>query len=82
VGNPRWDIAFWLPSLLLEGGPHPASVLPDGGHEAAVVSGFFAARAGLPPVAAAPTVRAFQLAQLRVALPWACSELGLPPPTG
>ena len=27
VGNPRWDLAFWLPSLAAEGGPAPASVM-------------------------------------------------------
>lgn len=45
---------------------------------AGFVAGFFAARAGLPPPAGSPTVRAFQLAQLEVALPWASGVLGLP----
>jgi hypothetical protein len=41
------------------------------------VAGFFAALAGLPPPEGAPRVRGFQLAQLEVALPWACRTLGL-----
>jgi hypothetical protein len=80
VGNGRFDIAFWLPSLRLEGGPDPWQVLPDAGALAVAVAGFFAARAGLPPPAGAPTVREFQLRQLEVALPWAARELGQAPP--
>ena len=80
VGNGRFDVAFWLPSLKLEGGPDPWEVLPDAGALAAGVAGFFAARAGRPPPAGAPTVREFQRAQAAVALPWAARELGLPPP--
>jgi hypothetical protein len=45
-GNGRFDVAFWLPSLRLEGGPDPWEVLPNTGALAAVVAGFFAARAG------------------------------------
>jgi hypothetical protein len=78
LGNPRFDIAFWLPSLENEGGPAPATIMPDAGALAAIVSGFFAARAGLPPPAGAPRVRAVQLQQLRSALPWAVHALGLP----
>ena len=80
LSNPRLDIAFWLPSLLLEGGPSPASVLPDAAPEAAVVAGFFASRCGLPVIPDAPAVREFQRRQLQVALPWACGELGIPEP--
>jgi hypothetical protein len=77
VGNGWFDVAFWLPSLRLEGGPEPGEVLPNAGALAAAVAGFFAARAGLPPPVGAPTVREFQLRQLEVALPWAAGELGL-----
>jgi aminoglycoside phosphotransferase (APT) family kinase protein len=80
VGNPAVDVAFWLPSLALEGGPEPdeiARVRPGAERLAGVVAGFFAATAGLPPPAGAPAVRAFQLAQLEVALPWAVRALGL-----
>jgi hypothetical protein len=82
VGNPMLDLAFWLPSLYVEGGPSPAEVLPDAGELTAVVSGFFAPLAGRPPPAGAPTVRPLQLAQLKVALPWAVDVLGLPPIDG
>jgi len=76
VGNPAFDVAFWLPSLALEHGPAPDGFEVD--ELAPVVAGFFAARAGLPPPEGAPRVRAFQRAQLEVALPWACRTLGLP----
>jgi len=79
VGNPRVDFAFWLASVSLEGGPSPAELMPDAGDLTAVVSGFFAPIAGLPPPDGAPKVRAVQLAQLEVALPWAVDVLGLPP---
>jgi len=77
VGNGLFDVAFWLPSLRLEGGPEPWEVLPHAGALAAAVAGFFASRAGLPPPIGAPTVREFQRRQLEVALPWAARELGL-----
>ena len=55
----RWStLAFWMPSLFAEGGPAPTEALPDAGELTAVVSGFFAPIAGLPPPAGAPTVRA------------------------
>jgi len=53
--------------------------MPDAGDLTAVVSGFFAPIAGLPPPAGAPKVRSVQLAQLQVALPWAVDVFGLPP---
>jgi hypothetical protein len=77
IGNAAFDVAFWLPSLKLEGGPDPEEVGSD--EFAVVVAGFFAAGAGLPSPEGAPLVRGFQRAQLGVALPWACSVLGLPP---
>jgi hypothetical protein len=79
VGNPRVDLAFWLPSLHFEAGPSPAEEMPDAGELTAVVSGFFAPLAGRPPPAGAPKVRTVQLAQLEVALPWAVEVLGLAP---
>jgi hypothetical protein len=75
------DIAFWLPSLTLEDGPEPGDLgrdRPDVGTLAAIVAGFFAARAGLPRPPGAPAVRSFQRAQLEVALPWATRVLELP----
>ena len=83
VGNPAADVAFWLPSLSAEGGAQPEEVAPgltSAAELAALIAGYFAVRAALPPPPTAPTVRALQLAQLRVALPWAVRELGLPTP--
>lgn len=80
VGNPEFDLAFWLPSLSMEGGPDPESVArPDPG-VVALVAGFFASRASLPVIPGLPRVRDVQQRQLRVALPWAARTLGLPPP--
>jgi len=79
-GNPALDLGFWLPSLELEGGPAPEAILPGHPEVAALVSGYFAARAGLPIIPSAPRVRDIQRAQLATALPWAIRALGLPPP--
>jgi len=82
-GNHLLDLVGWLPSLALEGGPPPDAIA---GSEAtdlvALVSGYWAARAGLPPPEGAPFVRSIQLAQLKVALPWAARLLQLPPLDG
>lgn len=80
VGNPDVDVAFWLPSLRMEGGPEPEAVFAPHPGIVALVAGFFASRAGLPVIPAAPRVRDVQQRQLRVALPWAARALGLPPP--
>lgn len=82
VGNAEFDLAAWLPSLHVEGGPAPETVMIDGADGfAALLSGFWAARAGLPPPPTAdPRVRGIQRAQLEVALEWAVRTLGLPPP--
>ena len=77
-GNGTVDIAAWLPRLHMEGGPLPETILPHAPHLAALISGCFAARAGLPAVNVQARVRTLQLAQLRVALPWAVRALGLP----
>jgi hypothetical protein len=82
MGNGDFDIAFWLPSLHAEGGPPPEAVLPGRAELAALTSGFFAARAGLPVIPALPRVRDVQLQQLRTALPWAVRVLDLPPLDG
>jgi Ser/Thr protein kinase RdoA (MazF antagonist) len=78
-GNGIIDIAGWLPSLHLEGGPPPDTIQPAQPHLAAVISGYFAARAGLPVEQASPEIRALQRAQLQVAMAWAVRALGLPP---
>jgi Phosphotransferase enzyme family len=77
LANPDLDLAAWLPSLRLEGGPEPEALLPDAGGFAAALAGFFGSRAGLPPPPTAPKVREIQRAQLRVALGWAARELEL-----
>jgi SAM-dependent methyltransferase len=81
-GSRRFDLSGWLSSLRLEGGPLPEEVAPGLGTLAAYIAGFFAKSAPLPPIETAPHVRRFQLRQLRIALPWACRELGLPRPDG
>lgn len=81
LGNAAFDVAAWLPSLALEGGPEPDRLAEAAvGEFAVAIAGFFAARAGLPPHEGAPRVRGFQLAQLEVALPWACRVLGIASP--
>jgi hypothetical protein len=77
IGNPDLDLAAWAPSLHLESGPAPEVTLPGAPGLAAALAGFFSARAGLPAPPTAPEVRGFQLAQARIALPWACRELDL-----
>jgi hypothetical protein len=78
LSNPRLDLGFWLPSLCFEGGPPPEAILPDAAEIAAWVSGYFAARAGLPDIPDAPLVRRVQREQLSTALPWVIRALGLP----
>jgi thiamine kinase-like enzyme len=80
LSNPKLDLGFWLPSLAYEGGPEPEQILPDAPDIAARVSGFFAARAGLPGISDAPRVRVVQRQQLEAALPWVARALDLPPP--
>ena len=77
TGNPDLDVAGWLSSLHLEGGPPPERVLPGAGGFAAGLAGYFLSRAGLAPPPTAPRVREIQRAQGEVALAWACRELGL-----
>lgn len=81
VGNPDLDLACWLPSLHLEGGPPPERMLAGGGTYAALLAGVWGSTAGLPPPPTAPAVRPMQRAQLAVALPWAARELGLDSPS-
>lgn len=81
-GNAELDIASWLPSLHSEGGPLPEAILPDAPQWAALIGGFFAVRAGGPPIPGAPRVRELQQSQLRSALPWAVRALNLPPLDG
>jgi Phosphotransferase enzyme family len=83
VGNPLVDTAAWLPSLEAEGGPAPDEVLADADglpEIAALLAGYFCARAGLPSIPQAPHVRRLQIEQARTSLPWAARLLDLPPP--
>jgi hypothetical protein len=79
IGAGEMDVARWLPSLQAEGGPPAETVLPGGAAYAALLSGFWAARAGKPPSRRRPQVRSWQLKMLRVALSWAVRALGLAP---
>lgn len=81
-GNPKLDVAAWLPSLALEGGPEPETFLRGEGALASFVAGFYAAHAGRPPLPGRPTLRALQLGMLRHSLAWTARELELPPPDG
>ncbi len=74
-GNGLIDLAAWLPSLQAEGGPAPETFLPGAPELAAALSGFWAARAGLPD--RDPRMRQLNLFQLRTALPWAARAVGL-----
>lgn len=76
------DLGFFLPSLAYENGPLPDTIQPHRPDIAALVSGFFAARAGLPDIPLSPFVRRVQREQLSTALPWAVRALGLPPLDG
>jgi hypothetical protein len=77
TGNADFDLAAWLPSLAMEGGPQPWDVLPRGGGFAAFLAEIWAAVVGLPPPATGPTVRPMQRSQLEVALAWCERELAL-----
>jgi thiamine kinase-like enzyme len=75
TGNADLDVAAWLPSLAVEGGPPPWEVLPGAGELAAFLAGVWAGVVGLPPPEHAPTVRPLQRRQLEVALAWCEREL-------
>ena len=80
LSNAKLDLGAWLPSLAAEGGPEPESILGDEPKIAAFISGFFAARAGLPDLSEAPQARLVQRQQLVPALKWVVRALDLPPP--
>jgi hypothetical protein len=75
LANPAVDVAAWLPSLRVEGGPQPWEILPDAGALGAFIAGVWAAVVGLPPPATAPNVRELQRRQLAVALDWIDRDL-------
>jgi hypothetical protein len=83
LGEPRFEIAAWLPSLHAEGGPAPEEIVdpaPDMTAFAALLAGYFASHAGRGPIPEAPHVRPLQLMQARTAIPWAARALRLPEP--
>ena len=80
-GNPQLDLAFWLPSLRLEGGPEPEAVGGDIGPElAALTAGSSPAAPGCRSPRPRTTCAPSSGAQLEVALPWAARALGLSRP--
>lgn len=79
-GNPNVDTGTWLASLAQEGGPLPDDILPNRPDIAAIMCGYFAARAGLPAIPDAPRVRQVQREQLSTALAWTIRALRLPEP--
>jgi hypothetical protein len=64
-GAPVLDLAAWVPSLHLEGGPAPSTLLPNQGPLASLLAGFFLEHAGREPIPQAPHVRQLQLEQGR-----------------
>jgi len=81
-GNPLFDVAAWLPSLAIEGGPAPEEVSPEAGVFAPALAGYFCSHAGRPVIPDAPRVRQVQLEQATTSLPWAARWLGLSVPDG
>jgi hypothetical protein len=82
VGNPRFDLAEWLPSLAAEGGPPPEQLMPeaDAAPFAAAFAGLWGARATLPAPPELPGLRELQRMQAAAALAWSARALGLPAP--
>lgn len=86
--GPAWlDIAFFAPSVTMQGGPapeqlfarHPAAADadPDAVTSAvAAIAGFFTRQSLQPPPPGLPTVRAFQAAQGVVARRWLAARTG------
>jgi aminoglycoside phosphotransferase (APT) family kinase protein len=86
VGAPWADLLFMLPSVVAQGGPHPADVWassplaakadPDAVNAAlAGIAGYFVHSATLPPPKNLETVRKFQRIQGGHALRWLESRL-------
>lgn len=87
VGSPVCDVAFLLPSVVLDGGPAPEQVLArsavgraaDPGQVDVLVAafaGYLQHRRRQPPPPGLPTARAFQAAQGDVTLIWLADRLG------
>jgi hypothetical protein len=80
VGNGIFDLILWLPSLKLEGGPDPQSIISGEADLVALMTGYFAYRAPMAPPHPHSKVRDLQVEQLKVCLPWCADVLGLPRP--
>jgi aminoglycoside phosphotransferase (APT) family kinase protein len=87
IGAPWLDIAFFVPSVVMQGGPpaaevfahHPAShdADPDAVNAAiAAIAGFFTRQSLQPPPPGLPTLRPFQAAQGAVARRWLAERMG------
>lgn len=79
IGNSMLDLILWLPSVTLEGGPLPEQIVDGEPNLVALIAGFWAYRAGLPPLHPNSAAREIQRKQLEIALPWSAKLLGLPP---
>ncbi|MEZ0071524.1 aminoglycoside phosphotransferase family protein [Planotetraspora sp. GP83] len=86
-GAPWFDLVGLLPSVRMQGGPDPEHVFrshplaaeadPDAVTAVlAAMTGYFVRQARQPAPPGLPTLRAFQAAQGRTALPWLRSRLG------
>lgn len=77
-GRPDFDLIAFAQGVAVEGGPPPDEIAPDADPcLVAMLTGYFARNAPKPVIPDAPRVRAIQLAQLRVCLPWMGRLLGL-----
>jgi Phosphotransferase enzyme family len=87
LAPPWFDLVTMLPSLVLDGGPEPETVLarhplrrsadPEAVTVvAAALAGFFLWQGGQPDPPGLPTLRAFQRAQAEVALRWLHARTG------
>jgi hypothetical protein len=87
VGAAEFDLLAWAPSVALEGGPSPETLLEMSPRAraadpnavtvlVAALSGFFVAHSLRPPPPGLPTLRTFQAAQGAVALSWLRSRTG------
>ncbi|HZZ34276.1 MAG TPA: hypothetical protein VFE03_01030, partial [Caulobacteraceae bacterium] len=71
------DLAEFLPTAHLEGGPAPQALAPDAADWAAALSGGYASRAIAEEAAPAWLRRVF-LRLTAIGLDWAAASLGLP----
>ena len=86
VGASWLDLVAFAPSVAMQGGPEPETLLrrsaADNAEPEAVsaavasVAGFFTYRALLPPPPGLPTLRSFQAAQGEVARQWLAQRMG------